>query len=67
MLGDPALRQAEGVALIVQSLTREANILAYDDVFRLIGVLAIATMLWASIHITRIQRARRRAALAGTS
>ncbi|MFD1949500.1 MFS transporter [Sphingomonas arantia] len=67
VIGDPALRQAEGVALIGQSLTREANILAYDDVFRLIGVIALVTMLWASIHITRIQRARRRAALAATT
>lgn len=67
VLGDPALRQAEGVALIAQSLTREANILAYDDVFRLIGVMALVTMLWASIHITRIQRARRLAAITSKS
>ncbi|WP_331011247.1 MFS transporter [Sphingomonas sp.] len=67
VLGDPALRQAEGVALIAQSLTREANVLAYDDVFALIVVIALCTMLWASIHISRIQRARRRAAQVSTS
>ncbi|MET4291213.1 MFS family permease [Bradyrhizobium sp. LB8.2] len=42
-LPDPALRSAEGVALLGQRLTAEANILAFDDVFRLVAVLALLT------------------------
>ncbi|MDB5958560.1 MAG: transporter [Ramlibacter sp.] len=40
VLGDPALRQAEGAALLGQQVTREANVLAYNDVFLLIALLA---------------------------
>jgi MFS family permease len=46
VLADPALRQAEGAALLAQQVTREANILAYNDVFLLIGVLACLTLAW---------------------
>jgi len=44
--GDPALRQAEGAVLFGQQVSREANILAYNDVFFLIGVLAVLVVLW---------------------
>ncbi|MBO9622376.1 MAG: MFS transporter [Sphingomonas sp.] len=59
VLGDPALRQAEGAVLLTQQLTREANILAYNDVFMLIGTLAaIALVLvggfWLSLRIRGI-------------
>lgn len=47
VLGDPALRSAEGAALLARSVAREANILAYNDVFLLIGVMAVATVLWS--------------------
>ena len=40
VVGDPALRSAEGAALLAQTARREANVLAYNDVFRLIAVLA---------------------------
>ncbi|VVT08507.1 Major Facilitator Superfamily protein [Sphingomonas sp. EC-HK361] len=43
VIGDPALRSAEGAALLSQTTTREANVLAYDDVFRLIALLAALT------------------------
>ncbi len=56
VLGDPALRQAEGSVLLAQTATREANVLAYNDVFLLIAAAAAATALWASIHIIRIRR-----------
>ena len=32
--------------LLAQQVTREANILAFNDVFLLIGVLAILTAIW---------------------
>lgn len=51
VVGDPALRSAEGAALLAQQVAREANILAYNDVFLLVGVLAVLAVLWAfSIH-----------------
>ncbi|MET0371286.1 MAG: MFS transporter [Sphingobium sp.] len=49
VLGDPALRQAEGIALQSQLITREANILAFNDVFLLVGSLAtfgFVYLLW---------------------
>ena len=46
MIGDPALRQAEGAALLGQQVTREANILAYNDVFLAIAVLALLVFIW---------------------
>lgn len=46
VVGDPALRGAEGVVLLSQQVAREANILAYNDVFLLVGVLAVLATLW---------------------
>ncbi len=37
---------AAGMARFAQTVTREANILAYNDVFLLVGVLAVLTLLW---------------------
>ncbi len=56
-IGDPVLRTAEGAALLSQQVTREANILAYNDVFLLVGVLAILTAIWGLL-ITRAIRRR---------
>jgi len=46
VIGDPVLRQAQGTDLLAQQVTREANILAFNDVFLLIGVLACLAFLW---------------------
>ncbi|MBU3077452.1 MFS transporter [Sphingomonas sp. XMGL2] len=46
-VGDPALRGAEGSVLLAQQIAREANILAYNDVFLLVGMLAVLATLWA--------------------
>lgn len=46
VVGDPTLRTAEGAALLGQRVTREANILAYNDVFLVIAVLAFLLVLW---------------------
>lgn len=40
VLADPALRQAQGAALLAQQVSREANILAFNDVFFVIAILA---------------------------
>ncbi len=39
-LGDAVLRQASGAGQLVQQATREATVLAYNDVFFMIGMLA---------------------------
>jgi MFS family permease len=56
VLTDPALRQAEGAAILAQQASREANILAYNDVFLLIAAIALGTIVWASFHIFRVRR-----------
>ena len=57
---DPAQRQVIGLQLLGQQVTREANILAFNDVFLLIGVLAVIGLIllaqrwywYRSHHIT---------------
>ena len=48
-IGDPVLRDAQGLALLGQQIAREANILAYNDVFLLVGVLAVLVVIWGFI------------------
>ncbi|MGF6872801.1 MFS family permease [Paraburkholderia sp. MM5477-R1] len=36
----------DGAATFSQTVSREANILAYNDVFLLVGILAVLTLLW---------------------
>jgi MFS family permease len=43
---DPALREARGLDLLAQQVSREAQIMAFNDVFRLITVLALVALLW---------------------
>ena len=45
-LVDPALRAAAGGGTLSQQVAREANILAFNDVFLLVGVLALLALLW---------------------
>jgi MFS family permease len=46
VLADPAARTRQGIAALSQSATREANILAYNDVFLMIACIATALALW---------------------
>ncbi|WP_277967703.1 MFS transporter [Sphingomonas echinoides] len=64
VVGDPTLRAAEGGALLAQTATREANVLAYDDTFRLVAVLAGLTTVYLAFLLIRRTRRERRAALA---
>jgi hypothetical protein len=50
---DPALRTAEGAALLAQQVTREANVLAYDDVFLAFATIAAATLVWMGFYYAR--------------
>jgi hypothetical protein len=45
-LADPAARSRQGIAALAANQTREANILAYNDVFLLIAVIAALAALW---------------------
>ncbi len=62
---DPTLRNAEGAAILSQTTTREANVLAYDDVFRLIAVLAGGTFGYLLFLLARRARREKRARLEG--
>ena len=65
VVADPALARAEGGALLSQATTREANVLAYDDVFRLVALLAAATSGYLLLLLLRRRwRSRRAAGLA---
>ncbi|MDB5453166.1 MAG: transporter [Caulobacteraceae bacterium] len=63
VVGDPTLRSAEGGALLSQVVNREANVLAYDDVFRLIAYLAALTTAYLAVLLLRRRLRERRAAL----
>jgi hypothetical protein len=53
---DPVLRQAQGATLLSQQVTREANILAFNDVFLLIAVLACLALLWLGARWVLLRR-----------
>ncbi|BEV00479.1 MFS transporter [Novosphingobium olei] len=55
-IGDPVLRSAEGAAILSQQATREANILAFNDVFLLLGILAVCAVAWSILIRWRIVR-----------
>jgi hypothetical protein len=59
VLGDPALRGAQGAGLLGQALATQANTLAFNDVFRLVAILALGTALYIAYIIT-VNAARRR-------
>ncbi|MCX2900331.1 MFS transporter [Pseudomonas mandelii] len=50
VIADPALRNLQGIRSLATAATREANVLAYNDVFMLIAVIAVLTMIWISIR-----------------
>ena len=65
-IADPALRNAQGVRALGAAASREANVLAYNDVFLAIAAIALLTMAWMLVH--RLQLARRdRLAAAATA
>ena len=50
VLGDPTLRAAEGSALLGQVATREAYVLAYNDLFLVVAVVSALCLLGLVIH-----------------
>ncbi|HEY2010657.1 MAG TPA: MFS transporter [Rhizomicrobium sp.] len=59
-LSDPVLRGAEGAALLGQSLAQEANILAFNDVFRLVAMMAVATAVYVFCRMAWVAYEARR-------
>jgi len=59
---DPRLRQALSAAQLSQAATREANVLAFNDVFRLIGMLSIGVFGWTLYRTLRIAQQNRNSA-----
>ncbi|MHA6194915.1 MFS transporter [Pseudomonas wadenswilerensis] len=66
VIADPALRNEVGMRLLANAATREANILAYNDVFMLIGSIAVLTMIWIFIRSLRLRYLARQAAITST-
>jgi len=50
LIADPGLRHVQGIRSLAMAATREANVLAYNDVFMLIAVIAVLTMIAISIR-----------------
>lgn len=68
VLGDPALRAAEGQVLLQQQIAQQAHVLAYNDVFLLISAFAALGCLWVSaLHLKSTLQARRTAAQAASA
>lgn len=64
VISDPTLNAAESAALLARQVAREANILAFNDFFLVIGILACLMLLWGiSIEV----RMRRRGETAPTA
>lgn len=63
---DPLARTAQGGRALAQALTREANVLAFNDVFRLVAALSVLTALYVT-YIVIFNTIRRRRAARGTS
>jgi hypothetical protein len=61
-LSDTALRNGEGAALLGQQATREATVLAYNDVFKVVGVMAVLTFFYLLFLRIRSELRVRRAA-----
>jgi hypothetical protein len=58
VIADPVLRGAESGVLLARQVTREANILAFNDVFFVIGILSCLMFLWGvSIEVRMRLRA----------
>ncbi|MFJ3487240.1 MFS transporter [Pseudomonas sp. NPDC090202] len=51
-IADPSARTNQGIRSLAAAATREANTLAYNDVFMLIALIAILTMIWITSRAT---------------
>ena len=61
VLTDPVLLQAQGSGGLKGAVTREANILAYNDTFMMVAMIALATILWITYRVIRLKLNERKA------
>ncbi|MBO9709310.1 MAG: transporter [Caulobacter sp.] len=66
VLTDPALRSGEGAALLAQQATREATVLAYNDVFATVALMAVLVFFYLLFLRIRSDLRLRRQARAAT-
>ena len=45
-IADPSLRTNQGIRTLAAAATREANVLAYNDIFMTIALIAVLTLIW---------------------
>ena len=62
VITDPTLRAAQGSAQLSQTVRREANVLAYNDVFHLVALVAFVYLAWALLMLGQARAAAARAA-----
>ncbi|UXH79946.1 MFS transporter [Roseateles amylovorans] len=58
LTGDPVSRAQQGLALLLQQITRESTVLAYNDLFQRMALLAAAMTLWLTVLAWRAHRRR---------
>jgi len=63
---DPSARALQGIATLAQQVTRESFVLAYDDLFQMIALIACAIALWLTIVSVVASRERLRERLIQT-
>jgi hypothetical protein len=56
---DKTVLDAQGLALLGQQATKEANVLAYNDAFLAIAVLALFALAALTVHVTGAAIGRR--------
>ena len=66
-IGDAALRQAQGLKLLQQQVSQQAQVLAYNDVFLLISGAAAIGAVWVAVNHFRPRIEARRAAHRATA
>ncbi|CAM3284085.1 MFS transporter [Pseudomonas floridensis] len=64
VIADPAQRNTQGIRAMATAATREANVLAYNDVFMLIALIAVLTMVWISFRVIWLKMTTQPQALA---
>lgn len=64
VIADPSLRNTQGMRAMATAATREANVLAYNDVFMLISLIAVLTMIWISARVLWLKMTTQPLALA---
>jgi len=53
VIGDPAIRASEGYALLQQQINQQASILASNDAFFTVAVIAAIGCVWTTVHHIR--------------